>query len=134
MRISRVAIFATITCLSIKLGITQTLTSQSIANIVDGACWIAIARQTFGSIKSIGATFTEVTSKVPFARTYSVRRLTIITVCSVQITIAWTTIGIAIVSIGTRVAIWFQEFFTTLTTSSFFIAVSGGEEIVTVAS
>lgn len=88
--------------------------------------WIAeIAFSTF---------FTEVTSKVFLAWTFSLSGFTMVASCSIHVTFTWSTVGISKITFSTSIAVWRLEFHSAFALTSFFFAISSGIKVVTITS
>lgn len=135
MWITKISILAAIAFLSIEVAVTLTLTGLKVANVIYRTQRIAFACFTFReSVVTVCTNLTEVSAKILLAGTTTILWLTVISVGTIQITNARTTIGKTEMTVRTGLTVWFLERWSTLTVSSFFPTVSGRIEVVTVAS
>ena len=97
---------------------------------------LKISKITFAfgeSVKSFSTLLAQTASKINFAWTFTIDRLTIVAISAIKIAIAFSAIWIAEVAVRAGIAIWWLEFFATFTNTGFFSAVSSRVGIITVA-
>lgn len=129
-----IAIFATLALLTVVLAAAWTLSRNEIADVIQRPGQIAIAWQAVGAVVAIGASIAEISSKIGFAVTSAVGRFALIAGSSDQITFARTTIGIAEMTVRTRLTIGWLEFRATFTATTLLFTVTSREEVLAIAS
>ena len=73
-------------------------------------------------------------SEIDLARTFSIDRLTVIAIGTIQVTLALPTVRIAIVTISAGVTVWWLERFTAFAATCALLTVTGIVNVVAIAS
>lgn len=119
--------------LSGEVRFTLTLSRSKVAYITNRSYFVATTRFTIREvIVSVGALLAMGTSKVWLARALSIDGFAVVSNGSVQVTLARSTIRVSKVPIRAGITIRWVELRTALTTTSFPLAITGGEEVVAV--
>lgn len=133
-RVVEETILAFIAMLTSEIRFTLTLAGSEVTYITNGANFVASTRFTIREVViTVGTLLTMITAEVWLAWTLPVDGLAVIANSSVQIALARPAVRISEVTVRTGITVRWVELRSTFATTSFFLAVSGGVEVIAVA-